>query len=277
MVYQSSSLLSHLTSTISKGSAMTTCQPKSNEEEISSCFQVAIEKLEKVNADTKQKKTQIVQDLAKDLEEKIPTDSICNEIIHQLRHKVSERPIRQCLDEKYKDNRRVKNARKQKKKHQSTEDSAALVPLNDRQEEKKIVIDTSGKEVAEPPSIIKGSDDNDRHGNNEAQIITDKIVSYGKSSTVDGIPSSGPSYKQIGLECSSCLELQDEVTQLREAIKRISIPTADQIRRSEFTIPKENHEMVINAMNKSKNAVFVKCDESGNLVRAVPDVDNQCQ
>jgi len=52
--------------------------------------------------------------------------------------------------------------------------------------------------------------------------------------------------------------------------QRTSIPTADQIRRSEFTIPKENHEMVINAMNKSKNTVFVKCDESGKLVLAVP-------
>jgi hypothetical protein len=30
-------------------------------------------------------------------------------------------------------------------------------------------------------------------------------------------------------------------------------------------------------MNKSKNAIFVKCDEGKKFVRAVPDVDNQCQ
>jgi hypothetical protein len=252
---------------------MTISEPKSNEEEISSCFQAARQKLDKVDADAKEKKTQIVQDLAKDLEGKISTDSICNEIVHQLHGKVSERLIRDCLEEKYKEKRRVENAKKQKRKHQSTE-LAATVPLNDRQEEEKIVIYTSGKEVAEPqPSTIKGTDDDYKDGNNEVHIITDKR----ESPIVDDFPSPGPSYKQTGQECPNCLVLQDKVNQLSEALQRISIPTADQIRRSEFTIPKENHEMVINAMNKSKNAVFVKCDESGKLVRAVPDVDNQCQ
>jgi hypothetical protein len=107
---------------------MTIYQPKSNEEEISLCFQVAIKRLEKVDADAKKEKTQIVQDLAKSLEGKIPTDRIANEIVHQLRGKVSERLIHDCLDEKYKQKHRVENARKQKRKHQSTEDLAALVP-----------------------------------------------------------------------------------------------------------------------------------------------------
>jgi hypothetical protein len=152
-------------------------QPKSNEE-ISLCVQTAREKLDRVDEDAKEKKTQIVKDLAKDLEGKIRTDSICNEIVHQLHSKVSERLIRDCLDEKYKEKRRVENAKKQKKKHESTEDLAAPLPLNDRQEKKRIVIDTSGNEVAEPQdSIIKGSDNNDRHDNNESHIITDKTVS----------------------------------------------------------------------------------------------------
>ncbi|MGA8083047.1 MAG: hypothetical protein WB988_14410 [Candidatus Nitrosopolaris sp.] len=46
---------------------------KANGEEISSCFQEAIKKLEKVDAHAKKEKTQIVQDLAKDLVGKIPT------------------------------------------------------------------------------------------------------------------------------------------------------------------------------------------------------------
>jgi len=99
---------------------MTISESKSNEE-ISSCFQTARQKLDKVDADTKEKKTQIVKDLAKDLEGKIRTDSICNEIVHQLRGKVSERLIRSCLDEKYKETHRVENARKQK----NTKDLAA--------------------------------------------------------------------------------------------------------------------------------------------------------
>jgi hypothetical protein len=44
----------------------------------------------------------------------------------------------------------------------------------------------------------------------------------------------------------------------------------------EFTIPKENYEMVKDAMDKSNDAIFVKCDERKRFVRAVPDVDN-CQ
>jgi len=64
---------------------MTISQAKSSEEEITFCFKAAIEKLDRVDADAKEKKTQIVKDLAKDLEGKIPTDSICNEIVH-LQH-----------------------------------------------------------------------------------------------------------------------------------------------------------------------------------------------
>jgi hypothetical protein len=61
---------------------------KSNEE-ISSCIKAAIEKLDRVDADAEKEKTQIVKDLAKNLEGKIPTDSICNEIVHQLHGVVS--------------------------------------------------------------------------------------------------------------------------------------------------------------------------------------------
>jgi len=73
--------------------------------------------------------------------------------------------------------------------------------------------------------------------------------------------------------CPGCLELQDKVIQLSEALQRISIPTADQILPSEFefTIPKENYEMVKDAMDKSDSAIFVKCDEGKKFVRAVPD------
>jgi hypothetical protein len=77
-------------------------------------------------------------------------------------------------------------------------------------------------------------------------------------------------------ECTSCLELQDEVTQLREALQRISISTADQIEAYgfELIIPEEEYETVKDAMDKSKSAIFVKCDGSKNFVRAVADVDN---
>jgi hypothetical protein len=54
-----------------------------------------------------------------------------------------------------------------------------------------------------------------------------------------------------------------------------AIPTADHIPQSEFefTILKENYEIVKGAMDKSNSAIFVKCDEAKRFVRAVPDVD----
>ncbi|MFZ0513956.1 MAG: hypothetical protein WAM14_20280 [Candidatus Nitrosopolaris sp.] len=74
--------------------------------------------------DAKKEKTQIVQDLAKAIEGKIPTDRIAIEIVHQLWGKISERLIHDCLDEKYKEKHRVED-----RKHQSTEDLAALVQV----------------------------------------------------------------------------------------------------------------------------------------------------
>jgi hypothetical protein len=131
---------------------MTISQPEANEQEISLCFKTAIEKLDRVDANAEKEKTQIVKDLAKTLEGKIPTDRIANEIVHQLHGKVSPRTIRNCLDEKYKERHRVANARKQKRK-ESTEDLAATVPLNsgetNQQEEKKVAIDTMGNEIVE--------------------------------------------------------------------------------------------------------------------------------
>jgi hypothetical protein len=87
---------------------------------------------------------------------------------------------------------------------------------------------------------------------------------------------SRPSDKYIGQESTSCLELQDQVTQLKEALQRISIPTANRIPASgfEFIIPKEEYEMVKDAMDKSKSAIFVKYDGSKKFVRAEPDMYN---
>jgi hypothetical protein len=96
------------------------------------------------------------------------------------------------------------------------------------------------------------------------------------SSTTDVNLLSHVSDKYIGQECTSCLELQNEVTQLREALQRISISRADQIEAYGFELimPEEEYETVKDAMDKSKSAIFVKCDGSKKFVRAVADVDN---
>ncbi len=125
---------------------------KSNDEVISSLFQDAIVKLDKVEFQAKESKKQIIIDLAKELERKIPEDTVCIEIVNQLRGQTSERFIRECLDEIYKQKVRVDNAKKQKyQRIQEEADKvsgklAAVTPLNQEDEEdnnennKKVII-----------------------------------------------------------------------------------------------------------------------------------------
>ncbi len=115
-------------------------------------------------------------------------------------------------------------------------------------------------------------------------VSYDEPTAYTETSTVDDssfadavqklLPHS--SDKRIGQECSSCLELQDKVIELSEALKRTSIQTADQIPTTEleFRIPKEKYEMVRDAMDKSKDSICITCDESRTFARAQPDVYN---
>jgi hypothetical protein len=104
---------------------------ENHDEEIVSLFEDARQELAKVDEDAKERK----KDIVKKLEGKIPTDTICIEIVTQLKspapEKVSERFIRECLPEKYKQKNRIENAKKQKKKQEEKENKlAAETPLN---------------------------------------------------------------------------------------------------------------------------------------------------
>ena len=90
--------------------------PTDSQQEISACFEAAIKKLDKVDSDANKKRSEIVQELARDLEGKMPTDEIAAEIVHQLRGRIGERRVYECLEgdqyTKYKKKHRVQNARK---------------------------------------------------------------------------------------------------------------------------------------------------------------------
>jgi hypothetical protein len=155
--------------------------------------------------------------LAKNLEGKIPTDTISIEIINQLRGQVSERFIRECLDEKYKQKVRVENARKQKYQiRQEEEDKAsgklaAVTPLNQDEEDenkKVIILDTDGR--------ISFQDDEEQEERRQPSTTTTD------SFTITGKPFVATSYQQQqqeqeikeqtnnGLEERSCIGLCDE-------------------------------------------------------------------
>ena len=66
--------------------------------------------------------------------------------------------------------------------------------------------------------------------------------------------------KSVGQECPRCRELEEKVV--------------EQASEFEFTISKEKYDMVRDAMDKSKSAIFVKCYGSKKFVHVVADVDN---
>lgn len=161
---------------------------QSTEQEISVLFQAAAIKLDKIDTHAKGQKIKVVQELARDLEGKIPTDTIAIEIVHQLHGKVSERLVHDCLEEKYKQKHQVENARKQKGKKQIPNAKlAALVPPKRRE----IIVDAAGIETAAPVA---------------AQFTNQQNTDYKVSGIEEG---------QGSRKCSNCDFLEQKCEQLR--------------------------------------------------------------
>jgi hypothetical protein len=86
------------------------------EEKVALLFENARTELDAIDELAQEDKQKVVKDLAKHLEGMIQRDTICIEIVNQLRGRVSEHFIRECLEDKYKQPQKMQNARKQKKK-----------------------------------------------------------------------------------------------------------------------------------------------------------------
>ncbi len=152
--------------------------------EVSGLFEDARDELEKIDANAERQKKEIVIDLAKDLEGKIPTDTICMEIINQLRGQVKERTVRACLDEKYKQKSQSENAKKQNRQQQqevgSSDGSAASMPPNQETENKKaIILGVDGQAILQEEE----RDEQDDEGEDEEQ----SAVTTEPSITKDGV------------------------------------------------------------------------------------------
>jgi hypothetical protein len=181
---------------------------------------------------------------------------ICKKIKEILKDKIqegkiSEGWIEECLPSEY------------KRKYARTE--------NQQNHLSELVVSTKGNQISQ-------SDINNKAPDTEAisslfKRQEDKSPNAGEASPATENVNSHPSDKYIGQVCSSCLELHDQVTQLNQ---QISISTADQIQAFgfEFIIPKEEHDLVKDAMDKSKSAIIVIYDQSKKFVRALADVGN---
>lgn len=89
-------------------------------------------KKSQIDSDLLKSKIEIVKDLAQKIEKAgFPIERIANEIVHQLKGKVSPTHIRDNIDDKYKDSRQSKNA-KGKKRNQKV--ATVVLPTNPPQE-----------------------------------------------------------------------------------------------------------------------------------------------
>src|SRR5215831_3959414 len=230
------------------------------------------------------KAKELILETARQLDEQHVEEKakICKKIKEILKDKIqegkiSEGWIEECLPGEYK-------RRYTRTKSQQNHLSGIQQP--------ELVVSTKGNQISQidKPSDIDGKAPDTEVMSSLFERQEDRSPSAGEASPAAVVNQSGynaessntdpslshPSDKQIGQECTSCLELQDEVIQLKEALQRISMQTVDQVPATGlgFPIPKEKYEMVIEAMDRSKSAIFVECDESKKFIRAVADVDN---
>lgn len=237
------------------------------EEKMALLFENARIELDAIDELAQEDKKKVVKDLAKCLEGMIRTDTICVEIVNQLRGKVSERFIRECLEDKYKQQQKMQNARMQKKKRlqeQGHNDSlAALTPLNQEQEE------TENKEIVITQNI-DGCSIEDKRPQKNPELSTTNLA----GSTTAAWPLGSKDQSKHGLkECSRCKQLDSEICQLREALSRPTTLTANEISSYEikFTIPKEKYPDIKEAMRSGRSSITVVFDNTGVLERVISD------
>ncbi len=230
------------------------------DKEITSLFDNARDKLRNVETHARIQKKQIVIDLAKDLDGKIPTDTISAEIVTQLHDQVSERFIHECLDEKYKQKSRVDNARKQKKEPKEPQvisKLAALPPLNQEVEEddkKVIMLDTDG-------GITIQEDENDEPPTTTCSSIMDKTFtteSYQQPSQEQEIKKDIDSQEK---ECISSKDLSFENGQLKKVIEKSNQLIQSENMVSSTTLIKNNRDIIDNILSCEFFMLFKKIRE----------------
>lgn len=222
---------------------------QSSERVISVLFQAAVAKLDRIDSEAKGQKIKIIQNLAKDLEGRIPTDSIATEIAHQLRGKVSERLVHDCLELKYKQKYRVENAKLQKRRKQIINtDLAAPVPL----EKREIIVDAAGNE---PEAPVAAHFTNQQNTDDKVSGIDEAQGQESKCSNCDLVQKK---YEQSQLKL---LEYEDVVrtqTSIRTA-EEITHRCSDGYLQFQFSIPFEPlrlHMVSSCNLNKSVDRIW---------------------
>lgn len=169
-----------------------TYNEETTDREITVLCQEAIEQIKKVDTDSDYKKKEIVRKLATDLEGKIQTETICIEVITQLRGHVSESFIRKCLDKKYKDTRHRLNAGQQNK---GSGKKCEEIPGDVSQDQDENSIGVLNNEIEDEKLALQGAQEQEEEiiiNTTDGQALVQRYGS-GKDVEVNDIPNSLPS------------------------------------------------------------------------------------
>lgn len=133
----------------------------SDKQRLDQLFADMNEGIAKVDADSLNTKMGIVKNTAQRIEEEglLPVERIANEIVHQLKGKISPTYVRKNLDDKYKDSRQSTNAKKQKKVGDTSVATKSIEPQVKPSSEVEvakadaIILKGVNERVAEPTNI----------------------------------------------------------------------------------------------------------------------------
>jgi hypothetical protein len=234
--------------------------------EVVKLFESAIGKLDNMEKQANDQKKQIVVNLAKVLEDKIPIDTICMKIVDHLHGRVSPRFIRECLDDKYKQKVRVENARKQKL--QEDVKLAAVPPLNEEENKEIMMVNVDGRtrilhneEDVEPPT-----DTSDSTGNTINPIL-DQSEQEQKLNKQD-VPEfiEGSEFGDLLLENPDQIEDVENLSHLVDSGKIVStayenkhnINTTSEVLNFEFSVYYRD-------LQKYMASLFQKSGDNGNV------------
>jgi hypothetical protein len=249
-------------------------QPSLTDEKNSSVLDTTIKEVKQEFKEWKLvKRRDLVRRLGKAFEAVIsnPKD-VCEEIKNCLQEEIAQKLIstrdieRYCLS-KWKKNTKPKNDKLSFSKTSEQKLQQQIAPTQDGKS--VITNETSGNtEVSDGVNHIHDPSEQDRisvDDNNEAHTSG---TNHGELKEVRN--DDEPKAKTVSADDSAS---QDIVNKLSSN----SSDKQDCSQCVEFMIPKEKYRMVRDAMDKSKNAIFVKCDENGKFVWAEPDEDGNVQ
>jgi hypothetical protein len=119
---------------------------------------------------------------------------------------------------------------------------------------------TECEEVSELSATVHEQDQNAQTGSNSEEITTSQLTSY--TSNTD------PSEKQNNALYAENAELKEDLSRQATFVKADEVS----VHEIEFTIPKEKYPNLEEAMQQSRDSVYVVFDKSGMLQRVIPDI-----